>query len=80
MAYENQETNRSATQNIRELAESSKQLFAAGEKLTENLTELEQKVEHATDLSYQISSRPWLVPVVAVAGGVLGWWVFSGRR
>jgi hypothetical protein len=62
----------SASENIRALAESSKQMFAAGQQLTENLSQLQQKAKRATDLRYQFSARPWLVPVIAVAGGFLG--------
>ncbi len=76
----NGDQGRSVSENIHELTESTRALFAAGERLTENLTELEEKAHRATDLKYQISQRPWLIPVLAVAGGVVGWRLFSHKH
>ncbi len=62
---------RSATENIRELTEASKQLFEAGKQMTDNLTELSQRVEHATNVGSQVLKSPWLLAGGAVAAGVL---------
>lgn len=62
---------RSVTENIRDLTESTKELFVAGQKLTDNLNELEQRVERATDWHYQLSKNLWVIAGVAVAGGIV---------
>lgn len=69
--------NRSAADNIHEITEASKEMFAAGHQLTENLSELEQRAKRATDLKYQISSRPWLIPIISITAGVVLWRIFT---
>ncbi len=69
--------NRSAADNIQEITHASKELFAAGQQLTENLSELEQRAKRATDLKYQLSSRPWLIPIISVTAGVVLWRIFT---
>ncbi len=69
--------NRSATDNVRELTQASKQLFAAGERLTSNLTELEQRVEHALDWRSRLGEHALLVTGLGIAGLALLWRVFK---
>lgn len=73
-------TNRSASDNIKEVTQAGKQIFAAGQQLVKNLNELQRRVEHATDLRSQLSERPWLIAVLALAGGLAGWRFFSHRH
>jgi Ser-tRNA(Ala) deacylase AlaX len=82
MAIENggETSTRSTTDNIREVTEAAKQLYNAGEQLKENLGELKEKAQHATDVQYQLRERPWLLPIVAVSAGILGWLIFSRKR
>ncbi len=72
--------NRSASDNIKEVTQAGKQIFAAGQQLVNNLNELQQRVEHATDWRSQLSERPWLLALVALAGGIVGWRFFSRRH
>ncbi len=72
MADENS-PNRPATENIRELTEASKQLFAAGERLTTNLNELEERVEYALDWRARLGDHALLLSGVGLAASVLLW-------
>jgi hypothetical protein len=65
------EPQRSASENIRELTEASKQLLAAGKQLTDNLTELSEHVEHAKNVSAEVLRSPWLIAMGAIAAGAL---------
>lgn len=69
---------RSATDNVRELTEASKQLFAAGERLTSNLNELEQRVEHALDWKSRLGEHALLTAGLGIAAFGLLWRVFKG--
>ena len=73
-------TPRSASDNIKELTQAGRQIFEAGQQLVRNLNELQQRVEHATDLKSQLTERPWLIALVALIGGIAGWRFFSSRR
>jgi hypothetical protein len=73
MAAEGNGPTRSATENIRELTDSSRQLFAAGEQLTSNLNELEQRVERALDWRSKLGDHALLLAGVALAASVLLW-------
>lgn len=64
---------RPATENIRDLTDSTRQLFQAGEQVTRNLEELERRAEHATDWRTQIVERPWIAAGIAVLCGVVLW-------
>lgn len=80
MAEENKPAssgNRSATDNIREVTEASKQLFAAGEQLTTNLTELEKRVEHALDWRSKLGDHALLLTGLGIAGVALLWRAFK---
>jgi hypothetical protein len=63
--------NRSMADNIRELTESSKQLLDAGKQLADNLSELSQRVEHASDVSARVLKSPWVIAGAAIAAGTL---------
>lgn len=67
---------RSATDNVRELTDASKQLFAAGEKLTSNLTELEERVEHALDWRSRLGAHALLVAGLGIASVGILWQLF----
>jgi hypothetical protein len=71
---------RSASDNFRELTQAGKQLFEAGQQLARNLNELQRRMEHATDLKAQLAERPWLIAVVALVGGIVGWRFFTRRH
>ncbi|HSU33924.1 MAG TPA: hypothetical protein VLJ11_22040 [Bryobacteraceae bacterium] len=73
MAVEENGPTRSATENIRELTDASKKLFAAGEQLTNNLNELEQRVEHALDWRSRLGDHALLLAGVGLAVSVLLW-------
>ncbi len=75
MADEN--SPRSATDNVRELTQASKQLFAAGERLTTNLTELEERVEHALDWRSKLGDHALLITGLGIAGFALLWRAFK---
>jgi len=62
---------RSATDNIRELSEASKQLFEAGKQLTDNLAELSDRVEHASEVGSNLLKSPWLIVGGSVLAGLL---------
>lgn len=62
---------RSATDNIRDITEASKQLFEAGKQMTDNLAELSRRVDHATNIGSEVLKSPWLIAGGAVAAGAL---------
>ena len=64
-------SNRSITDNIRELTASSKQLLDAGKQMTDNLGELSRRVEHASDVSSRVFKNPWMIAGAAIAAGTL---------
>lgn len=63
--------NRSVADNIRDLTESSKQLLEAGKQMTDNLSELSQRVEHASEVSSRVVKSPWMVAGAAIAAGAI---------
>jgi hypothetical protein len=71
---------RSTADNVREVTEAAKQIYNAGEQLKQNLGELKEKAQHATDVQYQLRERPWLLPIVAISAGIVGWLIFSRKR
>jgi methyl-accepting chemotaxis protein len=62
---------RSISDNVSQLAQSSKQMLDAGEQIAENLNELTQRVERASDRTSQIVKSPWLIAGIAFAAGAL---------
>ncbi len=60
---------RSAVDNIRDLTAASKQLVEAGKQITENLTQLSQRAEHASDIGSQVLKSPWLLVAGALTAG-----------
>jgi hypothetical protein len=73
MAAQENGPTRSATENIRELTDASRQLFAAGEQMTSNLNELEQRVERALDWRSRLGDHALLLAGVGLAASVLLW-------
>jgi hypothetical protein len=68
-----EESNRSATDNIREVTQAGKELFNAGEKLTSNLSELEQHVKQAFDWRSKLGEHGLLFAGLGLAGFALMW-------
>ena len=62
---------RSTTDNIRELTDASKQLFEAGKQMTESLSDISNRVEHASDVGSQVLRSPWLLAGSAFLAGLL---------
>lgn len=62
---------RSAADNVRELTDASKQLLEAGKQMTDNLSELSERVEHAKNAGSDLLKSPWLVVTGAIAAGLL---------
>ena len=73
MAAQENGPTRSATENIRELTDASRKLFAAGEQMTSNLNELEQRVERALDWRSRLGDHALLLAGVGLAASVLLW-------
>jgi len=73
MAAQENGPTRSATENIRELTDASRQLFAAGERMTSNLNELEQRVERALDWRSRLGDHALLLAGIGLAASVLLW-------
>lgn len=65
------EESRSATDNIKELTQASKDLLHAGEQIKQNLSELSDRAEHATNVGKQIATSPWFLSLSAIAAGIL---------
>lgn len=61
----------STTESLRQLSEAGTRLFEAGQEITENLTEISQRVDHATNVGSQILKSPWLIAGGAVLAGAL---------
>ncbi len=62
---------RSASDNLRELADASSQLLEAGKQMTENLSELSGRVEHAKNVGSRALKSPWMLAGGAVAAGLV---------
>lgn len=73
------DTDRPAADVMRDVTESSRELFASGERVMRNLEELQNRVESATDWQAQLKSHPMLMLGVAFVGGLLLSRVFTGR-
>ena len=68
---------RTVAETIHALTESSKQLFEAGQRLTDDLAELQQRIVNAANWRNQASERPWLMAGLAVLGGIVLWRLFN---
>jgi hypothetical protein len=51
---------------IHALTEASKELFEAGQRLTDNLAELQQRIANAANWRNQVSDKPWIMAGLAV--------------
>lgn len=69
---------RSTTENIKDLANASKQLLDSGRQVKDNLGELSERIEHASDVGTQIFKSPWFLAGSAVLAGTL--LITLGRR
>ncbi len=61
------------TQAVKEIAESSKQAFEAGQRIAQDVDILERKLEHATDWRAQFSEKPLIFIGAAMLAGILLW-------
>lgn len=66
------ETGRSATDNIREVAQASETLLKSGKQLKDNLGELGDRVENVTERTSNFLKSPWLMLTVAAAISLVG--------
>jgi len=66
-------SHRSATENIREVTQASKQLFKAGKRLSSNLSELEEHVKHAFDWRSKLGEHGLLIAGLGLASFALMW-------
>lgn len=64
------------TEAVRDITESSKQAFEAGQRISEDLEALERRFHEATDWRARIREHPEWIVVGAVAGGLLLWRIF----
>ncbi|MGH9609042.1 MAG: hypothetical protein ACRD34_05140 [Bryobacteraceae bacterium] len=76
MAEQEQSGTRPATENIRDLTESTRELFQAGERVTSNLEELERRAQRATDWRAQLAKGSWIPAAFVVVCGIVLWRVF----
>jgi methyl-accepting chemotaxis protein len=65
------DASRSIGDNLRELAESSQQLFDAGKQITGNLNEITQRVERASNRTSEVLTSPWLFAGVTITAAIL---------
>jgi len=70
------ESDRSATDNLREIRDAGKELLNAGKQLTENIDELSKRIEHAKSRSAEVITSPWIL----VAGAIFAGTFFLVRR
>lgn len=68
---------RPVAETIHALTEASKELFEAGQRLTDNLAELQQRIAKAANWRNQVSDKPWIMAGLAVLGGIVLWRMFS---
>lgn len=66
------------TESIQDALHSTKQALAAGQQAIEDITAMQQKVEHSLDWRAHVRENPWFVLGVAAIGGLLLSAVFSG--
>ncbi|HEX4232387.1 MAG TPA: hypothetical protein VHZ07_27210 [Bryobacteraceae bacterium] len=71
---------RTASDTIHAITESTKQVFAASERLAQDLEELSGRICEGADFRAQIAKRPWLVAALTLAGGAVVWNAFNRRR
>jgi hypothetical protein len=71
-------SDRPASEMVREVTESSRQMFEAGERVMSNLTELQERAERTLDWPSRIMQNPVALLGMAVGGGVLLGLMFSG--
>jgi hypothetical protein len=64
---------------VREVTESSRQMFEAGERVMSDLAALQDRAERTLDLPSRIMENPVALLGLAVGGGVLLGLLFSGR-
>jgi hypothetical protein len=76
MAEQDQPGARPASENIRDLTDSTRQLFQAGERVTANLEEIERRAQRATDWRAQLAKGSWIPAAFVAVCGIVLWRVF----
>jgi hypothetical protein len=71
---------RTAADSIHAITESTKQVFAASERLAQDLEELSSRFAQGAEFRAQISKRPWLVAGLTLAGTAVIWSAFNNRH
>jgi chromosomal replication initiation ATPase DnaA len=71
MEQNTEHNQRSTTETVKDVTESGKQIFAAGERIMNDLNELEERVDRATDWRVQYDNHPALILGAAFVGGLL---------
>jgi len=71
---------RTISANIHAITESTKQVFAASERLALDLEELTARIAEGADFRAQIGKRPWLVAALTLGGAAVIWYAFDRRR
>jgi hypothetical protein len=75
----NLQNDRPTSEVVRDATESTRELFASGQRAMENLEELQNRAERATDWRAQFLEHPMLALGVALIGGLLLSRLFTGR-
>lgn len=73
------ETERSATDNIKELAQASETMLKAGKQLKDNLNELGERVENVTERTSDFVRSPWFALTVAAGISLVGWQMLRAK-
>lgn len=76
MAEQEQPESRPASENIRDLTDSTRQLFQAGERVTRNLEEIERRAQRATDWRAHLAKGSWIPAAFVVVCGIVLWRAF----
>ncbi|HLH40505.1 MAG TPA: hypothetical protein VKX39_15245 [Bryobacteraceae bacterium] len=66
----------STAEAIRDITESTRQAFAASERIAADLETLERRFKHATDWRARIEENPLWLAGAAVIGGIILWRIF----
>jgi hypothetical protein len=71
---------RTASDTIHAITESTKQVFAASERLAQDLEEMSARICESADFRTQVAKRPWLIAALTLAGGAVVWSAFNRWR
>jgi hypothetical protein len=71
---------RTAADTIHAITESTKQVFAASERLAKDVEELCARFSQGAEFRAHIAKRPWLVAGLTLSGAAVIWSAFNRRR